>query len=37
MAENKTKPSTESVSSFIESLGDPIRVADARALVDLDA
>jgi hypothetical protein len=35
MAENKTKPTTLSVSAFIEALTDPTRRADAKALVKL--
>ena len=35
MAENKTKPSKLSVTSFIDTLTDPARRADAKALVKL--
>ena len=35
MAENKTKPSKVSVTSFIDTLTDPARRADAKALVKL--
>jgi hypothetical protein len=35
MAENKTKPSKLSVTSFIDTLTDPERRADAKALVKL--
>lgn len=35
MAENKTKPTQLSVTAFIDSLADPIRRADAKALVKL--
>ena len=33
MAENKTKPTDLSVAAFIDSLTDPTRRADAKALV----
>jgi hypothetical protein len=35
MAENKTKPTKISVAAFIDALADPIRRADAKALVKL--
>jgi hypothetical protein len=35
MAENKTKPSTISVSAFIDDIADEARRADAKALVKL--
>jgi hypothetical protein len=35
MAENKTKPTKLSVSTFIEALADPTRRADAKVLVKL--
>jgi hypothetical protein len=35
MAENKTKPTKLSVAAFIETLTDPARRADAKALVKL--
>jgi hypothetical protein len=35
MADNKTRPTTVSVASFIETLADETRRADARALVRL--
>jgi hypothetical protein len=35
MAENKTKPTELSVAAFIDSLTDPTRHADAKALVKL--
>jgi hypothetical protein len=35
MAENKTKPTKLSVTAFIETLTDPARRADAKALVTL--
>jgi hypothetical protein len=35
MAENKTKPTKLSVAAFIDTLTDPIRRADAKALVKL--
>jgi hypothetical protein len=35
MAENKTKPAKLSVAAFIETLTDPARRADAKALVKL--
>ena len=35
MAENKTKPTTLSVVAFIDTLTDPARRADAKALVKL--
>ena len=35
MAENKTKPTKLSVAAFIAALTDPIRRADAKALVQL--
>lgn len=35
MAENKTKPTKLSVAAFIDALTDPIRRADAKALVKL--
>ena len=35
MAENKTKATTASVAGFINALPDPVRKADARALVKL--
>lgn len=34
-AENKTKATSASVSGFIGAIADPVRQADARALVDL--
>ena len=35
MAENKTKPTQQSVAAFIDALADPVKCADARALVKL--
>jgi hypothetical protein len=35
MAENKTKPTEQSVAAFIDALTDPTRRADAKALVKL--
>jgi len=35
MADNKTKPTQQSVPSFIDAVSDPIRRADAKALVKL--
>jgi hypothetical protein len=35
MAENKTKPSKFSVAEFIDALTDPVRRADAKALVKM--
>ena len=35
MAENKTKPTKLSVPAFIDALADPVRRADAKALVKL--
>jgi len=35
MAENKTKPTQQSVAAFIDALADPVKSADARALVKL--
>jgi hypothetical protein len=35
MAENKTKPTKLSVAAFIDTLTDPIRRADAKAIVKL--
>ena len=35
MADNKTKPTKLSVSAFIDAIADPIRRADAKALVKL--
>jgi hypothetical protein len=35
MADNKTKPTKTSVAEFIDSLADPSRCADAKALVKL--
>jgi hypothetical protein len=35
MTENKTKPTKISVAAFIDALADPIRRADAKALVKL--
>jgi hypothetical protein len=35
MADNKTKPTKISVSAFIDAITDPIRRADAKALVKL--
>lgn len=35
MADNKTKPTTQSVPAFIDALTDETRRADARALVKL--
>jgi hypothetical protein len=35
MAENKTKPSKFSVAEFIDTLTDPVRRADAKALVKM--
>ena len=35
MAENKTKPTRVSVAAFIKAISDPVRQADARALVKL--
>jgi hypothetical protein len=35
MAENKTKPTKVSVAAFIDALADPIRRADAKALLKL--
>ena len=35
MAENKTKPTQLSVTAFIDTLTDPVRRADAKALVKL--
>ena len=35
MAENKTKPTTASVATFINAITDPTRRADAKALVKL--
>src|SRR5580700_3699501 len=35
MAENKTKPTKLSVAAFIDALPEPMRRADAKALVDL--
>jgi Domain of unknown function (DU1801) len=35
MAENKTKPTTQSVTAFINAIKDPTRRADAKALVSM--
>jgi len=35
MPENKTKPTKMSVAAFIESISDPLRRADAKALVKI--
>jgi len=35
MAENKTKPTQQSVAAFIDALADPVKCADAKALVKL--
>ena len=35
MAENKTKPTKSSVTAFIDAIPDPVRRADAKALVKL--
>jgi hypothetical protein len=35
MAENKTKPTQQSVAAFIDALADPVKCADTRALVKL--
>jgi hypothetical protein len=35
MAENKTKPTTQSVTAFIDGVTDPVRRADAKVLLKL--
>ena len=35
MVENKTKPTQQSVAAYIDALADPVKCADARALVKL--
>ncbi|MFZ2526492.1 MAG: DUF1801 domain-containing protein [Rhodococcus sp. (in: high G+C Gram-positive bacteria)] len=37
MAENKTRPTTQSVSAFLDTVEHPTRHADARTLLDLIA